>query len=50
MKSMWSIFGMKDRKRCDVCGCIMEPDSELNICECCLDELLECDPREEVDY
>jgi hypothetical protein len=43
MKSMWNLFGMKNKKRCYECGCILEPDSELDICECCLDELLEGD-------
>ena len=45
--NMWKLFGMKDKRRCSVCECILEPDSEFDICECCLDELLECDPREE---
>lgn len=51
MRSMWDLFGMKDKKRCSVCGCILEYDSESDICEVCLDELLESDPGEpeEVD-
>jgi hypothetical protein len=38
--NMWELFGMKNKLRCSVCGCILEPDSEFDICEYCLDELL----------
>ena len=31
-------------KYCIECGCIMPDDHEGDICECCLDELLESDP------
>lgn len=37
-----SIFD-RNKKRCVSCGCNLEPDSEFDICECCLDELLEID-------
>lgn len=30
-----------EKKRCTICGCIMEPDSESDICECCKDDLAE---------
>ena len=38
-------FG-KHKKRCAMCGCNLYPDSESDICECCLDELYESDPGE----
>lgn len=51
MVNMWDLFGMKNKKRCSACGCILEPDSEFDICECCLDELLGSNPgKEEMEY
>ena len=38
------------KKRCGKCGCLMEPDSELDICEVCLDELFGDDLLEEEIY
>ena len=49
MLNMWDLFGMRNKRRCGVCGCILEPDSELDICECCLDELLDSNPREDTE-
>lgn len=37
------------KKRCTMCGCILMPDSESDICEVCLDELYASDPGEEED-
>lgn len=34
-------------KNCIMCGCILE-DYEEDICPCCLDDLYESDPGEEV--
>ena len=50
MGILYEIFNRTNKKRCERCGCILEPDSEFDICEVCLDELLESDPYEEVDY
>ena len=36
-------------KNCKMCGCIMENSYEDDICPCCLDDLYESDPGEEVD-
>lgn len=33
-------------KRCEVCGCSMYDDSDVDICEVCLDELYKLEPRE----
>lgn len=46
MGILYDLFG-RTKKRCTMCGCILEPDSELDICECCLDELLGSNPGEE---
>ena len=35
-------------KKCEMCGCIMDPKHEEDVCECCLDDMYE-DPGEEVD-
>lgn len=40
----------RSKKRCTVCGCIMLPDHDFDICEVCLDELYESDPGEESEY
>lgn len=37
----------KKKKYCTVCGCIMLPTHDGDICECCLDELYDSDPGEE---
>ena len=37
---MWDLFGMKNKPRCSVCGCFLEPDSEFDFCEICFEELL----------
>lgn len=34
------------KKHCSICGCIMIPGTESDICVCCLDELYESDPGE----
>lgn len=41
----------RSKKRCTMCGCHMYDDSDSDICEVCVDELLESDPGEpeEVD-
>lgn len=31
-------------KECIICGYIMDDDHDGEICECCLDELLDIDP------
>ena len=38
----------KKKKHCIMCGCILYPDSESDICEICLDELYESEPGEGV--
>lgn len=38
------------KKYCTLCGCIQFPDSESDICEICLDELYESEPREGVGF
>jgi hypothetical protein len=45
MGILYDIFS-RNKKRCESCGCIMEPDSEFDMCEVCLDELSESDPGE----
>lgn len=32
-------FGSRKKKRCTVCGCILFDDSDIDICECCVDEM-----------
>lgn len=39
----------QNKKNCIYCGCIMDQNHDGNICECCLDDLHESDPGEEVD-
>ena len=43
---MGILYDIVTKKICPICGCIMEPDSESDICECCKDDLAE---GEEVD-
>ena len=31
-------------KRCKMCGCIMDDNHEEDFCECCQDDLDECNP------
>ena len=38
-------FGIKNKKRCTVCGCLMYDDSDADICEVCVDELYNSDPE-----
>lgn len=42
----------KPKKRCTMCGCYMYDDSDSDICEVCVDELLASDPGsgEEENY
>ena len=42
-------LGCGKKKLCMLCGCILHPDSESDICECCLDELYESDPGRSVE-
>lgn len=35
------------KKYCSMCGCIMDPKHDGEICEVCLDELYESDPGED---
>lgn len=37
---------MEYKKLCTMCGCIMEPTSKNDLCECCLDDLAEIDNEE----
>lgn len=37
------------KKYCTVCGCIMLPTHDGDICECCLDELYDSDPGEDIE-
>ena len=37
------------KKYCIYCGCILDRKHAGNICECCLDDLYESDPGEEVE-
>lgn len=39
---------IQQKKYCIKCGCIMDPKHDGDICDCCLDELYESDPGEEV--
>ncbi len=45
MGLLYDIFSTT-KKRCTVCGCYMYDDSESDMCEICIDELLESDPGE----
>jgi hypothetical protein len=45
----YEIFGSGRKKRCEICGCHLMPDSEDTICEVCVDELLGSDPGEDYD-
>lgn len=40
---------MEYKKLCTMCGCIMDPASKNDLCECCLDDLAEIDREEEKD-
>lgn len=46
---MGILYDILTKKICPRCGCIMSPDSELNVCECCLDELFENDNEEVIN-
>jgi len=40
---------MSEKKRCVICGCNLYPNSEFDICDCCLDDIYEREStREEV--
>lgn len=39
MGILWDLYS-KRKKRCTVCGCILYADSESDICECCVDDML----------
>ncbi len=43
MRNLYNI----ENKRCTRCGCYMYNDSELEICEVCIDELLEAEKESE---
>lgn len=38
-----------NKKRCTVCGCLMDGNHDGDVCEVCIDELFKSDPGEEVD-
>ena len=38
------------KKRCTVCGCIMDADHVGDVCEVCLDELKESDSEEVISW
>lgn len=40
---------LTEKKRCSVCGCYMYHEMLDDICECCLDELIDSDLEEESD-
>lgn len=48
MGILYDIFG-RPKKRCTLCGCHMYDDSDSDICEVCVDELLASDPGEPDD-
>lgn len=33
------IKALKEKKGCEMCGCIMEDSTDSTICECCLDDM-----------
>lgn len=39
----------ENKKRCTVCGCIMDKDHESDICEICFDEMCRSEPGEPVE-
>lgn len=47
MKLPYSVYRKTKKKYCTVCGCILLPDHDSNICECCLDERTENKPEED---
>ena len=49
MGILYDLFG-STKKRCTMCGCHMYDDSDSDICEVCVDELLESDLREEEEF
>lgn len=49
MSLLCDIFRGKKKKRCSMCGCILMPDSELDICECCLDDMYREDLEEVIE-
>lgn len=49
MGLFYEYFGRGKKKHCTICGCILYPDSESDICEVCVNELYESDPGE-VNY
>lgn len=44
MGLFYEYFGLGKKKYCTICGCILYPDSESDICEICVNELYESDP------
>ena len=46
---MFDLF-TRNKKRCAICGCLMYHDMPDDICEICVDELLNSDPEEEENY
>ena len=44
MGFLYDLYNSKKKKLCTMCGCILYPDSDSDICEVCLDELYESDP------
>jgi len=49
MGVLYDTYQRTKKKHCTMCGCIMLPDHDSDICEVCLDELYESDPGEEVN-
>lgn len=48
MGILWDLYNSTSKKpRCKQCGCIMEPDSENSICECCESDMNEDEEKEE---
>ncbi len=50
MSVLADIYHGKKKKRFTMCGCLLLPDSEGNICECCLDDMYREDPEEVESY
>ena len=45
MGILYDIFNTT-KKHCTMCGCIMDPNSKNDLCECCLDDLNDIDREE----
>ena len=46
MGVLYDTYRRTQKKRCKMCGCILDDKHDGDVCECCLDERNESDPGE----